>query len=458
MLRTSSKLKSKMNFSTVVKDEVVFYNNNNAKIVTLNRPEKLNSLNSSMIETIKPKYIEYARSPLTNLIIQNSSASGRAFCAGGDVVSCYNHNIKNQHDKSISLFKSEYALNYLIATFPKPIISILDGITMGGGVGLSVHTPFRIATENTLWAMPEMDIGFFPDVGSSFALSRLLPSYLGYYLALTGDRLSGLDTYFCGLSTHYIPSSSLKDVVHELVSVSASSSTPAVRLDALINSRLNDLTEPLPQDYKFKYSDEQLKLMSKLFTKDATVESIIAGLEQHQAHSAFAKDTLRKLLLKSPLSLKVSLELLQRAENSTIKQVLLNDITAAKQFMLDSDFNTGVEAKLVKKLKTPTDWKYKPIDAIHTKDLLRFFKPDSSLTSVFKDEEDALNLKDFDNYKHNFGLPSVKRIEQYLKENPLTTDSLDVYRHFKQFYKEKPGLKEYLVWILNISYDIKPKL
>lgn len=148
-----------------------------------------------MIRKIIPRLQEWEKSQLANIVV--IKGEGRAFCAGGDVAALAQQNEQGPEgqQKSTDYFALEYQLDHLIATYSKPYVAFMDGITMGGGVGLSVHAPFRIATENTVFAMPETTIGFFPDVGASFFLSRL-EGQLGLYLALTSDQLKGANVLF----------------------------------------------------------------------------------------------------------------------------------------------------------------------------------------------------------------------------------------------------------------------
>src|SRR6266487_6143992 len=143
-------------------------------------------------------------------VIVIKGAGPRALCAGGDVAQLAEWNKKGKAglQKSIEYFGLEYKLDHLIATYSKPFVAFMDGITMGGGVGLSVHAPFRIATEKTLFAMPETTIGFFPDVGASFFLPRM-PGAVGTYLALTSEKLKGVNVFYSGVATHYLHSTSL---------------------------------------------------------------------------------------------------------------------------------------------------------------------------------------------------------------------------------------------------------
>lgn len=173
-------------------NDVLFKTIYGVRTIELNRPKKLNSLNGSMARKILPRLKEWEKSQLANVIV--IKGSGRAFCAGGDVAALAMENKEGPagQQRSKDYFALEYKLDHVIATCSKPYVAFMDGITMGGGVGLSVHAPFRIATENTVFAMPETTIGFFPDVGASFFLPRM-DGETGTYLALTSEQLKGVN-------------------------------------------------------------------------------------------------------------------------------------------------------------------------------------------------------------------------------------------------------------------------
>jgi len=176
-------------------DDVIFSSLYGLRTIELNRPKKLNSLNGSMARKILGRLKEWQKSELANVVV--IQGRGRAFCAGGDVAALANWNREGEAgaQKSSDYFALEYKLDHLIASYSKPYIAYMDGITMGGGVGLSLHAPFRIATENTVFAMPETTIGFFPDVGGSFFLPRM-DGEMGTYLALTSEQLKGVDVLY----------------------------------------------------------------------------------------------------------------------------------------------------------------------------------------------------------------------------------------------------------------------
>jgi 3-hydroxyisobutyryl-CoA hydrolase len=194
--------------SSQLTDDVLFEQINHIGVITLNRQKQLNALNLSMIRKITPQLRTWEKDPLIDMILIRGTGE-QAFCAGGDIKAIRDSSLKGDKIGAMTFFGEEYQLNYLISTFKKPYIALINGITMGGGVGLSVHGRFRIATEKTMFAMPETAIGFFPDVGGMHVLSKL--GTLGLYLALTGHRLKGQDVFTSGIATHYLQSSQLSE-------------------------------------------------------------------------------------------------------------------------------------------------------------------------------------------------------------------------------------------------------
>ncbi|KAJ1932018.1 3-hydroxyisobutyryl-CoA hydrolase, partial [Kickxella alabastrina] len=187
--------------------DVLTVNNLTGRSLVLNRPKALNSLTHPMVQSIRRHLQEWRQSDLCDIVILRSN-SAKAFCAGGDVVDVSNKWTRGDRSAAMRFFQDEYQTNHLIATYEKPLVALLNGYTMGGGVGLSMHAPFRVATESTVFAMPETKIGFFPDVGATFFLPRM-DGQTGTYLGLTGQRLKGRDLLYAGIATHYVPSERL---------------------------------------------------------------------------------------------------------------------------------------------------------------------------------------------------------------------------------------------------------
>jgi 3-hydroxyisobutyryl-CoA hydrolase len=203
--------------STVPAAEVTVSELQNMRIITLDRQKALNALSLPMIHALRKhvQIIDHLENTACRLVVLRGE--GRAFCAGGDVRVIAESGMVGRKNGLLPLefFHDEYQVDYALAHLRRPLIALLDGIVMGGGVGLSIHAPFRVATENTVFAMPETAIGLFPDVGGSYFLPRL-DGALGMYLALTGARLKGADAVYAGVATHYVPARRLKMLMTEL--------------------------------------------------------------------------------------------------------------------------------------------------------------------------------------------------------------------------------------------------
>src|SRR6186713_1697556 len=211
-----------------------------------------------------------------------AGAGEKAFCAGGDVaaLALWNQSGEKGQQRSAEYFGQEYQLDHLIATYGKPYVAYMDGITMGGGVGLSVHAPIRIPTEKTIFAMPETTIGFFPDDGGSFFLPRLY-GYTGTYLALTSERLQGVNAFYAGIATHYVHSSSLGDLTARLSElVFKDYETQAERLKA-IDATIEEYSTGLPHDEPILLGGELRQAIDRSFKHDS-IEKIIEALNKEK--------------------------------------------------------------------------------------------------------------------------------------------------------------------------------
>ncbi|KAG6125173.1 hypothetical protein E4U38_007887 [Claviceps purpurea] len=260
-------------------DDVIFASKYGLRTIILNRPKQLNSLNGSMIRKIVPRMIEWEKSDMANIVLLKG-AGDRALCAGGDVAALakLNQEGPNGWEKSADFFALEYKLMHYIATYKKPYVALMDGVTMGGGVGLSMHAPFRIATEKTVFAMPETTIGFFPDVGASFFLPRLNGA-MGTYLALTSDRLIGPNVFYSGIATHYLHSTSLPDLEARLAELSFRDDDEMPRKLAVINNTLEEFCTGLPYDQPIQLRGAVRKTIDRCFSKN-NVADIVAALKE----------------------------------------------------------------------------------------------------------------------------------------------------------------------------------
>jgi enoyl-CoA hydratase len=299
----------------------------------LNRPKAIHALNEAMCRTMAATLADWSRDPAVELVLLDH-AEGRGFCAGGDVRAVAESG-KSDGVAARAFFHAEYQINHLLFTYAKPVVSFLDGIVMGGGVGIGLPAKYRIATERTIFAMPEATIGLFPDVGGGWYLSRL-PGRLGQFLALTAARLDGADAVAVGLATHYIPSDALEGVKAALVAdprnietiLAAASVVPP---EAAILTQRPDI--------------------DRLFAP-ATLEEIFAALEADPGE--WAKAVLVGLRTKSPQSCKVALRLLRDgAVRSDFGDEMRAEYGLAVHVCQRHDFIEGVRALLVDKDNAP---------------------------------------------------------------------------------------------------------
>ncbi|SGZ56521.1 CIC11C00000002101 [Sungouiella intermedia] len=435
-------------------DDVLFHNENMARVITLNRVNKLNSLNTSMVSKIIPRLVEYAKLDVSNMVILTSN-SPKALCAGGDVAECAAQILKGNPGYASDFFQKEYNMNYLIATYSKPYVALMDGITMGGGVGLSVHAPFRIATEKTKLAMPEMDIGFFPDVGTTFFLPRL-DDKLGYYYALTGEILSGLDAYMAGFATHYLPSERVSQLVQRLSNLNppvingtkdeASVLRSQKDYFAQVNEVISEFAETkLPQDYKFHLSAEETSLINQAFSKPS-FDEVLATFKN--AGTDFGTKTFERLSAKSPTCVRVAFELMNKGAKSTIRNQLELELITATNMMNakleENDFVKGVKHKLIDKIKEPNLPEWTTFDAARVEKLQSKSIYTAKLPSPLLENFFGVN---FNNYIFNMGLPSNSQIEDYITGRDGSNRSYlptpnEVFKHFKQLTNNKLGVEE----------------
>lgn len=400
-------------------NDVVFESKYGLRTVMLNRPKKLNSLNGSMIRKIVPRLIEWEKSDMANVVVMKG-AGEKALCAGGDVVALAEHNQDGEDGwkRSAEYFALEYKLDHYISTYQKPYIAFMDGITMGGGVGLSIHAPFRIATEKTVFAMPETTIGFFPDVGASFFLPRMNGA-VGTYLALTSDRLTGPNVFYSGIATHYLHSTTLPELEARLAELRfQDSETLADRL-VLINDTLEEFCTGLPYDQPIHLGGETRKAIDRCFSKNS-VQEIIAALEAERGETEkWAQKTLATLQKRSPTAVHVTLKQMRSAGKWDIAETFKKEHQIASKFMQHPDFSEGVLSLLVK--KQAPKWQPESLTAI---------TDSGSVTKPFFDfkKEDNIELftdRTYKEYPSDFlNVPTEKEIKKLLSEKAYTPQEL----------------------------------
>ncbi|KAM4609274.1 3-hydroxyisobutyryl-CoA hydrolase, mitochondrial [Polymixia lowei] len=321
--------------------EVLLEKVGSAGVITLNRPKALNALNLPMIRHIYPQLKKWEKDDQTDIVIIKG-AGGKAFCAGGDIRAVTEAG-KVGDSLAQDFFREEYIMNNTIGTYKKPYIALIDGITMGGGVGLSVHGRFRVATEKTLFAMPETAIGLFPDVGGGYFLPRL-QGKLGLFLALTGFRLKGRDVQRAGVASHFVESQKIPALEKELVDMKSPSAEDVSRvLDSYQNQSSLDAGKPF-------VLEQHMEDIDRLFSS-SSVEDILQNLKADG--SSFAKKQSETLSKMSPMSLKITYKQLQDGASLSLQDVLVMEYRLSQACMRGCDFYEGVRAVLIDKDQSP---------------------------------------------------------------------------------------------------------
>jgi len=334
-------------------DDILFETHNGTGLIVLNRPKALNALTLPMVRAMRPVFEAWTRDPaIKRMVIKG--AGERAFCAGGDIRSLYDSGKAGDRAAMLAFWREEYELNILIKNSAKPYIALLDGITMGGGAGLSVHGTHRIGSEKCVFAMPEVGIGFFPDIGGSFFLSRM-PDETGIYAALTGNRLNLSDALETGLLTHAVASIDMTALEQALLA--------GEDLDATLA--------------RFKHTPPPSALMaekgrvSRCFGK-TSVEEIVAALKADGGD--WAQATLTTLATKSPSSQKLTLEQVRRGKNLSMPDCMVMEFRMVSRVPERADFYEGVRSVIVDKDNAPK-WSPATLEQVDQSSIEAYFQP-----------------------------------------------------------------------------------
>jgi enoyl-CoA hydratase/carnithine racemase len=317
--------------------------------ILLNRPRALNALDLDMIRDLTRVLTEWRDDPHVHVVVIEG-AGDRAFCAGGDIRALRDNQLGGNRPAVDAFFTEEYALNLMISQYPKPYVALIDGICMGGGIGVSVHAPYRVATEHAMFAMPETAIGFFPDIGATFFLPRL-PGQLGVYLGLTGTRVTGADAVHAGFATHFTPRAQIAALAEALAQDGA--------------SELAEFAAPLPA---FSLADQRAAI-DHCFGA-GTVPEIVHRLEADGGD--WAAKALGQLRGVSPSALCWTLTALQRGANLTLAQALDAEFALTHTTMRHPDFAEGVRAMVVDKDRQPR-WQPATIEAVDPASIAAMF-------------------------------------------------------------------------------------
>ena len=325
---------------------IKFTEQTNTGIIKLNRPDALNALNYEMAVD----FLEILSKWKTTHFIKRVLllGEGKAFCAGGDVKSLFSSSNKNTLKETF--FQKEYTLNYNINEFPKNYLTVWNGLVMGGGVGLSIYGNYRLATEKAKFAMPETAIGFFPDVGGSYFLSQL-KNGIGAYLGLTGKVLNVRDMIDLGIATHYLPSEGLCKTIDEYIkkgNINSSSYYPEMSSEITENKNFIEDT----------FQNDLSEIMKKL--KNSKEE--------------FGQKIYHHLLSRCPMSLAVSIKLINNAKSKSLKECLEIEYQLSQHMVYRNDFNNGVDSVLVSKNNRP-QWSPSTIEEINYDEVNKMFEP-----------------------------------------------------------------------------------
>ncbi|HEX8553929.1 MAG TPA: enoyl-CoA hydratase/isomerase family protein [Sphingomonas sp.] len=314
-------------------DDLIIQRDGAVGRIRLNRPKALHALNTAMCVGVLDALEAWRNDPAVALVMIDH-AEGRGFCAGGDI-RMLGTSGAGDGAEARAFFLAEYRMNHRLFTYAKPIVAWMDGITMGGGVGISQPARYRIATENTRFAMPETGIGLFPDVGGGWYLSRL-PGRIGQYLALTGARLNGAECHALGLATHYMRAERLGEAKARIVAGPSG-----------VETILAELSAPIPDAAILAHAEA----IDRLFASD-TLEDVFAVVEADE--SEFARATLATLRTKSPQAMKVSLKLLLEGRTmATFEDEMRQEYAVATRVVQRPDFAEGVRAVIIDKDNAP---------------------------------------------------------------------------------------------------------
>jgi len=405
----------------------------------LNRPYRLNALNLSMIRNIYPQLQAWEQSDNCKLIIMKGAGKNE-FCAGDDVRDVLLQ-VKQKDPNALNFYREEYDLIHYISTMKTPYVAFMNGHALGAALGISVHAPFRIATENTIFAIPEAGIGMLPDAGASFFLPRL-DGQIGTFLALTGTRLEGIQAFYAGIATHYVPSDRLEQLEDRLSDMESSD-------HEVINMAIEEYST-LTDTKKIGFEQETRQIIDRCFRHD-TVEAILEALDREKATS-FTRETKSKMLHYSPTSLRVILKLLRAGAKMTLGDCLKMEYDLVQKFLATPDFSEGVDALLVRKPREKPKWQPAALSDLPTEtiDRLYFTTPSPNALQLH-------NALDFKEYPYQrYALPSELEVRAAVlgessefRNSGGIASTDEAVKWFKMERKKKKGVEEKIRDILS---------
>ena len=332
--------------------EILFEKRGRIGLITLNRPKALNALTLDMVDLMHPQLKQWASDPAVSAVVVTGTGD-RGFCAGGDIRALYESG-KAGTPYVFDFYAHEYRLNAYIKHYPKPYIALLNGITMGGGVGVSVHGSQRVACENTVFAMPETGIGLFPDVGGTYFLPRL-PGEVGMFLALTGTRLKAADMLHCGIAQSYVPFERFPKLIAALTESDAAPEKTIARFEEKAGTASLATWQ---------------KVIDRCFSK-ASVEEILNSLS-FEGEGAWGEEIAKTMLLKSPISSKVAYRQIREGKTLNFDDCMRLEYRLTCRFMVGHDFYEGVRATIIDKDQKPR-WAPPSLVQVTASDVAAYF-------------------------------------------------------------------------------------
>jgi enoyl-CoA hydratase len=342
---------------TAAEPDLIARREGSAGIIRLNRPKAINAVTLEMFRDIDKALDAFESDPAVAVILLEG-AGDRGLCAGGDIRALYESS-KVRGDLGKILWREEYILNARIAKFPKPYVAFMDGIVMGGGVGLAAHSSHRVVTERTKLAMPEVGLGFFPDVGGTWLLARS-PGEIGTYFGLTGQAMNGPDAIYAGFADAVVPSGKLPTLRDALRKVSPKTTSDEIQ-NLIAGFAIGETSGPVAA----------MKSQIDAWFGHDRMEDIVAALRRDG--SDLAVSTLKRLNEKSPRGMVVTLKLLRLARgSSSLEQCLVREYRAALQVFASDDFREGVRAAVIDKDRAPK-WSPPRIEDVTAEMLAPYF-------------------------------------------------------------------------------------
>jgi enoyl-CoA hydratase len=334
--------------------DVILEEINGLGLIRLNRPQSLNALTKDMLNCLNNTLAKWSGREEIEAVLTRGD---RAFCAGGDVKAMCSDQATS--DERAAFCRVEYSYNRRLFRFSKPHIALMDGVTMGGGLGISVHGSHRVVTERTLCAMPETGIGLFPDIGASYVLPRC-PGMVGLYLALTGVSLNAADSLYAGLATHTVPSQKLGVLEEALISAGS-----------LDRDEVEKIISCFSEDLGRAQLDELQTVIDRCFDADS-VEEILVNLNRDG--SQWARDTAAAINRKSPTSLKIAFRQMREGAGLSFEACMTMEFRLARHCIESHDFHEGVRAVLIDRDNAPA-WRPAKLVDVRSADVDSYFAP-----------------------------------------------------------------------------------